>query len=179
MKNILFYAFCATVFLILIKAQEKYASRARLNLNDIELPACVFPIPGGQHNYRSAQLSITQLDSVLSTGLITTVIRLNGDGKDAAGVPAKKERALCDSYGVGFTQINAHTPDAADLVHALLQDGRTLIHCRHGFDRTGAMVGYHLRRMGYTTEQVIQHNGWQDYQQRKGKKYAKYLSLIQ
>lgn len=178
MKHILFFVFCGVVINILCTAQEKYAGRARLNLDDIEMPAYVYAIPGNHHNYRSAQITLAQLDSVLRLGLITTVIRLNGEGKDAGGVPAKKERALCDSYGVGFIQVNAHSRDAPELVHGLLNDGRTLIHCRHGFDRTGAMVGYHLRKHGYSLEDVIRHNGWEGYVENKGKKYAKYLSLI-
>lgn len=179
MKNILFFAFCAVVFIILIEAQEKYARRQRFNLDHIELPRYVHSIPGGRHNYRSPQLTLEQLDSILAAGLITTVIRLNGDGRDAAGVSVKKERALCDAHSVGFILLNAHAPDAALTIHGLLLDGRTLIHCRHGFDRTGAMVGYHLRRLGYTRAQVIRHNGWNGYIEPKGPKYRKYMSFIQ
>lgn len=179
MKNILFFFFCACVVIILIEAQEKYANRRQLNIHHIELPRYARPIPGDRHNYRSAQLSLARMDSILSTGLITTVIRLNGNGGDAGGVPAETERRLCAEHGVQFIRIDAHAPDAALTAHALLLEGRTLIHCRHGFDRTGALVGYHLRQLGFSREDVIQYNGWKDYATIKGEKYRKYLAFIE
>lgn len=120
MKNILFIAFCGAVFIILIEAQEKYATRQRLNLDHIELPHYVSPIPGGLHNYRSFHISMPQLDSVLAYGIITTVIRISGAGR----IAVRKERALCESYNVGFVNIDA---DSILIVHGLLLKGRVLI----------------------------------------------------
>lgn len=178
MKNIIFFIFCACVLIILIDAQEKYARRQRLGLHHIELPHYVRPIPGDRYNYRSAQLTIPQMDSVLAAGLITTVIRLNGNGRDASGVSTTEERRLCASHGVRFIRLDAHAPDAALTAHALLLEGRTLIHCCHGFDRTGALVGYHLRQLGFGRAEVIRYNGWENYLDKKGADYSKYLSLI-
>lgn len=178
-QKIFFWVFfIPSILYTLREAQDKYAGRIRLNLDDINLPRYVHTIPGRRHNLRSAQLSLNQLDSLIDLGYIQNIIRLNGDGKAAAGVPIAKERTLCDSLGIGFIYINPEATDAALTIHALLLDGRTLIHCRHGFDRTGAMVGYHLRQLGYSRQQVIQHNGWEGYVEKKGNAYRKYLSFI-
>ena len=179
MKNILFTFFVGVVFVILVQANEKYGARPSLNLDYISVPDFVHPVPGGRHNYRSAQISLAQLDSLLSTGLIARVIRLNGPGRDAGGVQPGDERRLCEDHGVEFHAINAHEPDARQRVHVLLMHGQTLIHCRHGFDRTGALVGYHLRRLGYSRDEVIAHNGWENYTTKKGKQYQIYLNYIE
>lgn len=178
MKNLLFLAFCAAVYIILIHAQEKYARRYQFQFDNIPLPEFITPIPGKLHNYRSAQLTTDQLDSLLSLGIISTVIRLNGNGRDAGGVPIGTERQVCQAHNVEFLTINPAAAVAHISVHGLLLDGRALIHCLHGFDRTGAMVGFHLRQLGYTRDQVIQHNGWKNYVQKKGKAYQKYLAYI-
>lgn len=179
MKNILFLLFIAAVFRICTLANAKYSRQPRLHLREIPLPPYVRPIPGGDYNYRSAQLTALQLDTLLAAGVIRQVIRLNGDGPDAAGIPIDTERVHCDAAGVRFAWFNAHSPAAADSIHTILLQGRALIHCRHGFDRTGAMVGYHLRRQGYSIPDVLRHNHWENYREKKGESYEKYLAIIQ
>lgn len=139
-------------------------------------------IPSGQYNYRSAQLSLAELDTMLASGKIHTVIRLNGNGKDAGGVSIRKEAELCRRYEVDFYHINIHKGNmASNLVEAarLLDEGHALVHCRHGYDRTGAVVGYWLRQRGFSARQVIQHNGWAKYLEKKGRGYLVYYSAIQ
>jgi len=177
--NLLFLGFCLCVFWILGKANEKYDGQARLNLRDVEMPEFVYEVPGGAHNYRSAQLSLEQLETVLRNGAIRTVVRLNGNGKDSGGVSAEQEKALCEKFNTQFLLIDSHRKDAPQIIHNLFSEGQCLIHCRHGFDRTGAMVGYHLRQIGYSRDEVIRHNGWENYLECKGRAYAGYFNLIQ
>lgn len=179
LQNLLFAGFCLCVLWVLSEANEKYADQSRIKIQDIEMPDFVYEVPGGAHNYRSAQLSLAQLETVLRSGSIQTVIRLNGNGKDSGGVPAEQEKSLCEKWDARFVVINPHLGDAPEIVHDLLSEGRCLIHCKHGFDRTGAMVGYHLRQLGYSREEVVQHNAWEGYLERKGESYARYLNLIQ
>lgn len=179
MRSLLFYVFCLGVLYAWVQACNHHGRAAGPELDRIPVPAFAHPVPGDEHNLRSAQPTLNDLDTLLQTGLLTTVIRLNGNGKDAGGVPVSEEQTLCEAYKVTFYRIDAHLPGSARLIHRLLSQGRTLIHCRHGFDRTGAMVGYHLRQIGYTRDEVIRHNGWKDYLKIKGPEYEKYLSAIQ
>jgi len=158
LQNLLFLGFCLCVIWILTEANEKYAGQVRLKIQDIEMPDFVYEIPGGANNYRSAQPSLEQLEAVLRKGAIRTVIRLNGNGKDSGGVPAEQEKAECEKFGTRFLVLNPHREDTPEIVHQLLSEGKCLIHCKHGFDRTGAMVGYHLRQLGYSRDEVIRHN---------------------
>lgn len=159
MRTFLFwFVLIPSVIYILRESQDKYAGQIRLNLDDIELPSYVHQVPGGRHNLRSGQLSLTQLDSLFSLGYIKTVIRLNGNS--AGSVPISRERTLCDSKGIGFIHINPAGKDAAITVHGLLLDGRTLIHCLTGDKDTGAMLGFHLIQIGYSANEVKTYNGW-------------------
>lgn len=176
--NLLFFGFCLCVAWVLGEANKKYAGRERPHLRDIDLLDYVFKVRGNRYNYRSAQLTLEQMDSLLRKGLIRRVIRLNGNGKDSGGVPAEQEKALCENLKVDFKLLNSEERDAAPNIHRLLLEGRCLIHCLHGYDRTGAMVGYHLRRLGYSREEVIRHNGWESYLDQKGMAYERYLELI-
>lgn len=178
-RNLLFFGFCLCVAWVLEEANKKYAGRERPHLHDIDLPGYVFKVPGERYNFRSAQLTLEQLDSLLRKGLIRHVIRLNGNGKDSGGVPAEQEKALCEKRRVDFKLLNSEERGAAVTIHRLLLEGQCLIHCLHGYDRTGAMVGYHLRRLGYSREEVIRFNGWEGYLERKGAAYGRYLELIE
>lgn len=128
MKNILFSLFVGAVFVILVNANEKYGARPRLNLDYITPPAFAHPVPGGRHNYRGQQPAPAQLDSLLATGLITRVIRLNGSGRDAGSMTPAEESRLCDKYGVEFHYINLHVQGAVIEVHNLLLRGQTFVH---------------------------------------------------
>lgn len=178
-RNLFFFGFCLCIAWILGEANKKYAGRERPHLRDINLPGYVFKVPGERYNFRSAQLTLDQLDSLLRKGLIRRVIRLNGNGKDSGGVPVEQEKTLCENRNVDFKLLNAQEKHTAPIIHRLLLEGRCLIHCLYGYDRTGAMVGYHLRRLGYSREEVIRFNGWEGYVERKGAAYGRYLELIE
>lgn len=168
------------IAVVLLYAGILKPDKPGLSQSEPGLPVFSFTreIPDGMHNYRSAQPSLSELDRICASGLITRVIRMNGDGKDSGGMSIQTERQICEKYGLEFLHVNAHSSGAEEKIRELLSGGRNLIHCRHGYDRTGGMVGYYLRRMGYSTEEVIQHNQWDGYLERKGKRYEKYYKLI-
>ncbi|MCK6693866.1 MAG: hypothetical protein L6Q97_17430, partial [Thermoanaerobaculia bacterium] len=112
-RNLLFFGFCLCVAWVLEEANKKYAGRERPHLHDIDLPGYVFKVPGERYNFRSAQLTLEQLDSLLRKGLIRHVIRLNGNGKDSGGVPAEQEKALCEKRRVDFKLLNSEERGAA------------------------------------------------------------------
>ena len=104
---------------------------------------------------------------------------MNGNGADSGGVSVQREKNLCREYGVQFHFINMHDNNQPEQkVHELLQLGRTYVHCRHGFDRTGAAVGYHLRQLGWELPAIVEHNRWRNYIERKGAAYQQYFDKI-
>lgn len=126
-------------------------------------------VPAGTQIYRSAQLTYEQLDTLLASGKITYVLRLNGDYKDAGAMTTAEERALCDKHGVIFARINAHAGYVKDegyrqtvqLTNEYLEAGHVLVHCKHGFHRAGAVIGAFLTAHGFDPEEVIEHNDWE------------------
>lgn len=141
-------------------------------------------IPDGLANARCSQPTLLQLEKMLRSGAFQRVIRLNGSGtKDSGGVSHAEESALCQRYGVEFIFLNAHKgytdgkgfTQSGEEAHGLLQLGNNLIHCQHGYDRTGALVGYHLRKRGMSPAKIMAHNEWANYgQQKPGVGYEKY-----
>lgn len=130
-------------------------------------------------NGRMPQPSKIQLHQIGRSGLYKKVIRLNGDGEDGIApnkewVSIAEERKILARYGVELIEINAHAKGAAEKIAAILAEGGVLIHCKHGFDRTGAMVAYYLSQRGYSQEQIIAHNRWENYIETKGEKYLQY-----
>lgn len=139
-------------------------------------------IPAGENNFSSASQSAQEVSKVAGTGMVKRWIRLNGDGKDMGKLSIADERKIVEKAGIEFRYINIHTvglQKAAEEIHDALIEGGVMIHCRHGYDRTGAMVGYHLRRMGWRRAEVVQYNNWGwDYVDRKGPKYEFYWHMI-
>lgn len=101
-------------------------------------------IPDGKNNYRSAQLPLDLLSSVIEKYDIKTIIRFNGDGGDGRhggdkSTSIKDEEALAKLKGVNFFKLSS-TRDQSK-VNEKLKEGNVLIHCAHGADRTGGNVG--------------------------------------
>ena len=150
----------------------------------------VRPIPDGLGNYRGKSLTATQFEQLLQTGQVGVVIRMNGDGKDAGKLTTKAERALCERYGVRYVvtsaklnRFDAHAGyeegrgyvRAAREAARLLARGGVFIHCRHGTHRTGAIVGYHLKQLGWSREDIIRHNRWENLNVAR---YRRYLETL-
>jgi len=178
MLSIIFFAALASLFIG--KKQDK------INTNwpswiEAEITRFAW-IPDARGNARSGQPTLQQLETMLASGQFRQVIRLNGNGKDSDGVSHADEQALCERYGVTFIALNAHEgyqkgkgyQGSAMKAHDLLLKGETLIHCRHGYDRTGALVGAHLVELGKEGEFVVDYNGWERYLEEKPK-YRKYF----
>lgn len=137
-------------------------------------------IPHGVNLYRSPQLDRVAFQQFITDHDIYTVIRLNGDGKDAGSLSVEEELSICLAHEVTFVNLNiskAGKKQAAQICADYLDGGNVLIHCLHGYDRTGAMVGYYLQQNGFTREQIIQANDWSNYLQRKGDDYKQYYDL--
>lgn len=138
-------------------------------------------IPDGLNNYRSAQITADELPNVIKKYGIKHFIRMNGDGTDSqhkssyGQTPKSVEQKICEDNGCMYHFINAHNGYRANqgylgtLNEALpiLAQGNTLVHCAHGADRTGMVVGAHLKSTGKMTDKdqlwsyITQYNGWQ------------------
>ena len=138
-------------------------------------------IPDGLNNYRSAQITADVLPMIIKKYGIKHIIRMNGDGTDAqhksahGQTPPSVEKKICEDNGCMYHQINAHKGYRINegyvgtLNEALpiLAEGNTLVHCAHGADRTGFVVGAHLKKSGKMTDKdqlwayTTQYNGWQ------------------
>jgi len=158
------------------------------------MPATVRLIPDGLGNYRSAALTEADLQAALATGKIKYVLRLNGDTPNDRGpISCARESSLVAKAGAEYVTTRASNVNRFD-AHAGYREGRgyvkaferatlylrrggVLIHCRHGFDRTGAIVGAWLGANGHSFEAVIDHNNWQGYAER-GAAYWPYLETV-
>ena len=138
-------------------------------------------IPDGLNNYRSAQITADELPNVIKKYGIKHFIRMNGDGTDSqhksayGQTPQNVEKKICEENGCEYHFINAHNGYRINqgylgtLNEALpiLAQGNTLVHCAHGADRTGMVVGAHLKSTGKMTDKdqlwsyTTQYNGWQ------------------
>ena len=169
---------------IIIPSQERVGT---------SLLSFVRRIPDGRGNYRAAALDADQLRQVLATGRIRYVIRLNGDGPNDRGpLSCAEERALVEAAGAVYVT-SPSTPDRFD-AHAGYREGRgylgalqqavgyfrrggVLIHCRHGHDRTGALVGGWLAGLDLPQKHIIRYNRWAGYE-KKGAAYGRYLETV-
>lgn len=137
------------------------------------------PIPNS-NDWRSEQPSAKALEIFLKTHKIEVDIRMNGTSE--GGLSIEKEKSICKKYGVKFVYINAHKGykpekgylESANEIYKWLNTKKCLIHCKWGYDRTGAMVGYYLSKKGFNKSQIITHNYWQNYLKKKGKRYKPY-----
>lgn len=127
-------------------------------------------IPDGKNNYRSAQIPVSLLPSVIQKYGIKTVIRFNHDGKDSKHKSShpmtskEDERLAVINSGAKFYKLSS--TDAQKEVNSLLNGGNVLIHCAHGADRTGGNVGGYLYSIGWGDTRKIwdyttQYNGWE------------------
>jgi hypothetical protein len=137
-------------------------------------------IPDGKNNFRSAQIEGSVLPAVIKKFGIKNIIRLNGDGVDAKHrsshepLSVSDEKKICESLGCKFHKISSHEgyKEGEGYVGSLrkiipiLSEGNTLIHCAHGADRTGGLVGGYLKKTGKMTDlddlwnYTTKYNGW-------------------
>lgn len=139
-------------------------------------------IPGGKNNYRSSQITPRIFPQIIKKYGIKNIIRLNGDGSDSfhkVGDPVTyrfQEEKICKDNGCiyyfidpseGYQEGKGYTK-SIEKISKILSGGNTLIHCAHGKDRTGGMVGGYLLKSGIMEdkdkiwEYTIGYNSWPD-----------------
>lgn len=139
-------------------------------------------IPDDKNNYRSAQLTMGIYPNIIKKYGIKNIIRMNGDGNDSkhkSSFPETtkaQEQEMCSNLGCNYYFINSHEgykeglgyTKSLEKVNNILKNGNTLIHCTHGADRTGGMVGGYLKINNIITNEddlwkyTTQFNSWQD-----------------
>jgi len=142
-----------------------------------------FLIPDGLNNYRSAQFLKKDLPNVIKKYGIKRIIRMNGDAGDSKHrskyeeTTKATEKKICEDNDCEWTFINAHEgykkgqgkgyQGSLNKMDTILKKGNTLIHCTHGQDRTGGMVGGYLKKNKHITDldtlwkYTTDKNGWQ------------------
>lgn len=136
-------------------------------------------IPVGKNNWRGPQFDREDFVEFVTTHNIETVIRLNGEKRNS--MSAKEEEYICNSLGIKFVLVNIEgfsTEEHFNKIFSMLDKGNVYLHCRHGFDRTGATVAAYMNRYGFSKDQIIYHNHWDSYLEEKGDKYKKYYASV-
>ncbi|MEM9928553.1 MAG: tyrosine-protein phosphatase, partial [Bacteroidota bacterium] len=157
------------------------------------MPQAIRAIPDLNGNFRSPALTEKELRAALATGNIRFVLRLNGHhGNDRGPISPETERYIVEQAGAVYVTSHdlAHFDShagyrkgrgyvgAVEQAATYFRRGGVLIHCRHGFDRTGALVGAWLAANGLDSQSIITHNGWENYETR-GKAYQPYLETVE
>jgi len=165
--------YAATSMLPLEKKEDIEITIEDKNLSFVEV------IPDGRKNGRCKQPTIDRLHAIGQNGKYRIMVRMNGDGKDSGGVSLHVQDSILRMYGMRLIFVNAHRKNSPENIHQILAeyDG-VIVHCLHGFDRTGGIVGYHLRKEGLTISEVIKHNKWEGYLDKKGCDYLPYFKMI-
>ena len=121
------------------------------------------------YDYRSSEPTAKELvDFLKSHPEVTTVIRLNGVGKDSEGLGVDIEQFICKNNNVQFWYFPMGSfhkqKDWAETITKIMLKETVLVHCHHGYDRTGFIFAYKLIKYhGYSFEQVRKMNGWDKY----------------
>jgi len=170
--------------------KNKKESSLKINkIQQLKLPRKFDSVPGGNDVYRSNQPTLSQLKVILETYNINTVIRMNDT--EGTGVSPSSEKKLVESLGKKYIWINAHMGyekgkgyiESIDTVQPYLKEGKVLIHCTAGADRTGYQVGRYIKDVlnwksidiwNYT----IKYNNWERYICEKRMGYIKYMEAF-
>ena len=158
--------------------KDKKDKKEDVNIGDLK-EFNFHQIPGGSNNWRSAQITADLLPSVIKKYKIKNIIRMSGDDEKHMGKHTKTstdtEKKICEENNCTYHFINSHSgfklgkgyTTSIQKTSDILSKGNTLIHCAHGADRTGGMVGAYLKNKGYMTNKdelwnyTTQYNNWQ------------------
>lgn len=132
-------------------------------------------------DFRSKELSQTDLVQSIRTLGIECVIRMNGNGKDSDGLSVRQEEEICKKQGIEFFYLPMTKPYnewAEEVIYYMFQY-KSLIHCHHGYDRTGFIVAYLLMKYeNYSFEEARKLNGWDKYDTYSKKFYPTLKRLV-
>lgn len=153
------------------------------------LPSNFDTVPGGNNVFRSNQPSLTQLKSILSVYEIETVVRMNDI--EGTGVSISAERKLVESMGKKFVWVNAHLGykkdsgyiKSMDTIQPYLHNGKVLIHCTAGADRTGYQVAKYLKdKFNWSETELwnytIKYNYWEKFICQGKTGYIRYMEAF-
>lgn len=142
-----------------------------------EAPIGVFLKELGLTNFKGAQPDSLELIQMLENYPIDIVVRLNADGDKMS---IEEEAGICARYNVRFYYFNIEGNTKAEYrkIRNFLQDGNTLVHCLHGFDRAGVIAGLWMKENGSTDQEIVAYNKWENYIEKKGEKYRKYWDVV-
>jgi protein tyrosine/serine phosphatase len=94
------------------------------------------------HLYRGAQPTRLGFENLVAREHIRTVVNLRASNEDiylAAGLPLVLRHVGINTWSIGQSD-DEGIACALAFVHQGMKRGRVLVHCRHGSDRTGAVV---------------------------------------
>lgn len=153
------------------------------------LPKNFDTVPGGNYVFRSSQPSLKQMEEILKTYDIKTVIRMNA--KETTNISPEQEKQLVESMGVKYVWVNAHLGyvkgkgyvESLNKIQPLLQDGHVLIHCTHGADRTGYQVAKYVEnKLNWNRKELwyytIKYNTWETKIRNGESGYIKYMEAF-
>lgn len=108
----------------------------------------------GPNLWRCAQPDSPGLAALAQWGA-EIIFKLNTECPDESAWCKNSDLELVDSPIPTLTNTAATTRAVADKLHGCVQRGLTVVHCEHGRDRTGLVVGaYGLIYGGLTLQQV-------------------------
>ena len=117
--------------------ENYFLSLIRLNFHKVD-----------ENLYRSAQPLPKQLEKLIQKYNLKTVINLRGDENSNIN---KKEKNICDKYGVEFITLNLKSraipsKEQINQIYNTLKNIQypALIHCKSGSDRTGLVATLYL-----------------------------------
>ena len=130
----------------------------------------------GNGVYRTSQPTSKQLRYIIKKFDIKTVIRLNSDGRDTIMdghfghgpfMNVKRERKIVEDLNSEFiykvisekgSELGKGYSAVVDELVDIIKKGNVLVHCKHGKDRTGAVIGSYLKSQGVPLKEIWRHN---------------------
>lgn len=149
----------------------------------------IFRIPVGDNLYRSPQLTYQQIYEVKESVLLTTVIRLNGNGKNDADIMTIEQEKEAWGDNIEFIHINLHKEGyvkgkgylpAAEQISEIMTDPdrSVLIHCRNDAHRGPTGIAYLLLQKGWPREHIKKYLKWEGENFQPGGIYYKYAEIL-
>lgn len=185
--------FGVVAFILIYGYVDPVSAKAEVAAKELPVITAVdaFPkrptkVPGPHNNnWRAPELKAQAFKQFIIDNNIEYVFRLNGDKSDSNGLSIAKMKAICvqvaKEYGrtihFKYTNIEPYCDGntaAIDEIVAAMKKGNVYVCCKHGFDRTGSVVARYMLEIGYTLNDILYHNNWINYIERKGEKYKRY-----